>query len=198
MYPEVLHRVCAGETFLDLGCCFGQDIRKLVHDGAPSENILGVDTESRFLELGYELFGDREKLKARFYTQDVFDESFLAEWRSKIDIIFLGSFLHLFSFEQQKVVIAQLAKLLRKRKDALVFGRHLATENGGTLRTNALGWSLYHHSPETIRHLWETAPVGEWEVSAKLVRYESESWDNGVKWQGGDEIKQMVFSARMR
>lgn len=198
VYPEVLHRVRAGETFLDLGCCFGQDIRKLVHDGAPSENILGVDTESRFLELGYELFGDSEKLRARFYTQDVFDENFLAEWRSKIDIIFLGSFLHLFSFEQQKVVIAQLDKLLQKRKDVLVFGRHLATENGGTLRTNALGWSLYHHSPETIRQLWETAPVGEWEVSAKLVRYESEGWDNGVKWQGGDEIKQMVFSARRR
>ena len=198
MYPEVLHRVRAGETFLDLGCCFGQDIRKLIHDGAPSENILGVDTEPRFLELGYELFGDREKLKARFHTQDVFDENFLAEWRGKIDIIFLGSFLHLFSFEQQKVIIAQLVKVLRKRKDVLVFGRHLATERGGVLRTNSLGWSLYHHSPETIRQLWETAPVGEWEVSAKLVRYESEGWDNGAKWQGGDEIKQMVFSARRR
>lgn len=38
VYDEVLCRLKKGEKLLDLGCCFGQDIRKLVHDGAPSEN----------------------------------------------------------------------------------------------------------------------------------------------------------------
>jgi len=196
MYPEVLNRIRDGETFLDLGCCVGQDIRKLVYDGAPSENLIGVDTEPRFLNLGYELFNDREKLKAHFYAEDVFDENFLSEWRDRIDIVFLGSFLHLFSFEQQEIVLRQLVKLLKKRKGSLVFGRHLGTESGGLLKENACGWSLYHHSPETMRQLFATAPEGDWEVSAELVPYASEGWDNGVKWQGGDEIKQMVFSAK--
>ena len=38
VYGEVLYRLKKGERLLDLGCCFGQDIRKLVHDGVPSEN----------------------------------------------------------------------------------------------------------------------------------------------------------------
>lgn len=197
VYPEVLSRVRAGETFLDLGCCFGQDIRKLIHDGAPSDNIIGVDTEPRFMELGYELFRDRDRLKARFYTGDVFAEEFLAEHRGKVDVIFLGSFLHLFSFEQQKAIVAQLTRLLRPREGSMVFGRHMATEQkGGTLRKNALGWDLYHHSPDTIRQLWDSAPEGEWEVDSVLVPYASEGWDNGVNWQGGDGVKQQYFSAR--
>ena len=30
VYPEVLERTKAGEKLLDLGCCFGQEIRQLV------------------------------------------------------------------------------------------------------------------------------------------------------------------------
>ncbi|KAL4744989.1 hypothetical protein BDW72DRAFT_199075 [Aspergillus terricola var. indicus] len=196
VYPEVLSRIRSGETFLDLGCCFGQDIRKLVHDGVPGENLIGVDTEPRFLELGYQLFKDKDSLKAHFLTGDVLAEDFLAEWRGKIDIIFLGSFLHLFSFEQQTAIVKQLTRLLRG-KSSLVFGRHLATTGrGGTLKENACGWSLYHHSKETIQQLWETDASGKWEVTSELIPYASESWDNGVKWQAGDEVKQQRFVAR--
>ncbi|KAL4757484.1 uncharacterized protein BDW70DRAFT_163509 [Aspergillus foveolatus] len=69
---------------------YPRDIRKLVHDGASGENLIGVDTP-----------------KAHFLTGDALAEDFLAEWRGKIDIIFLGSFLHLFSFEQQKAIVAR-------------------------------------------------------------------------------------------
>lgn len=154
-YPEVHKRVQSGETFLDLGCCFGQDIRKLIHDGAPSDNIIGVDIEARFIDLGYDLFRDRETLKARFYTGDVFADDFLREFHGEIDIVFLGSFLHLFSFEQQIVIVTLVQKLLRKRRGSLVFGRHMATEEkGGIITKNALGWDLYHHSPDTIQKLF--------------------------------------------
>ncbi|KAI9147515.1 AB hydrolase superfamily protein B1A11.02 [Paramyrothecium foliicola] len=200
VYPEVLDRIkSGGETFLDLGCCFGQDIRKLIHDGAPSQNLIGVDTEPRFLELGYELFRDRQKIRSRFLTGDVFDDDFLAEYRGKIDIIFLGSFLHLFTFEQQVTIVGQLVKLLRDVKGSLVFGRHMAAENGGVMKENACGWSLYHHSDETMQRLWDTAPHGRWDVSSQMVPYKSEAWDNGVKWQGegkgASEVQQQLFTA---
>lgn len=104
-------------------CCFGQDIGKLVHGGAASDNIIGVDLEPRFLDLGYELFGDRETLRERLYSGDIFDENFLAEFQGKIDIIFVGSFLRLFTFDQQKVIVAQMVRLLRHRENSLAFGR---------------------------------------------------------------------------
>jgi hypothetical protein len=72
------------------------------------------------------------------------------------------------------------------------------TGKGGTMSANACGWSLYHHSSETIREVFDTAPEGvKWDVSSELVPYASESWDNGIKWQGGDEIKQQRFVARL-
>lgn len=202
IYPEVLRRIRAGETFLDLGCCFGQDIRKLVYDGAPSANIIGVDSEARFLNLGHELFRDRGTLDAHFAAGDVFAPDFLIDFRGKIDIIFLGSFLHLFSYEQQEVIVTQLTKLLRNKPGSLVFGRHMATTGrGGLLSANACGWSLYHHSTETIRTVFEsTSGEFKWDVSSELVPYASESWDNGSKWQGSDgsdEIKQQRFVARL-
>ncbi|CAI7598061.1 unnamed protein product [Penicillium pancosmium] len=195
IYPTVLERVIAGETFLDLGCCFGQDIRKLVADGASSDNLLGADTEGRFADLGYDLFKDSGTLKARFYTQSIFDEVFLPEWHGKVDVIYLGSFLHLFDFEKQKIVVSQLTKLLRRKKGSLVFGRNLGADQGGAFRMNALGWDLYRHSEQTIRKLWAEAPDGDWAVSAELTRYQSEGWDDGRRSWQGDEIKQMYFSA---
>lgn len=35
-YDEVLSRVKNGEKLLDLGCCFGQELRKLVSPRIPS------------------------------------------------------------------------------------------------------------------------------------------------------------------
>lgn len=53
LYPTILHRLKeSNSTFLDIGCCFAQDIRKLVSDGAPSKNILGADLRLEFIDLG--------------------------------------------------------------------------------------------------------------------------------------------------
>ncbi|KAI2463316.1 hypothetical protein F4781DRAFT_440660 [Annulohypoxylon bovei var. microspora] len=198
-YPEVLERVRAGETYLDMGCGLGQDIRKFVYDGAPADNLIGVDVESRFHDLGYKLFKDRETLKARLVTGDVFDDNFLAEFRGKIDIIFVGSFLHLFTYEQQVKIMAHVTKLLRNQKGSMIFGRHMATaKTGGTFNTNAIGWSLYYHSPETISQLLDSSSEGKWDVETKLIPYSSASTsvEKGMTWQGSDDVKQMYFSAK--
>lgn len=55
-YPEVLERVKHGEKFLDLGCCFGQELRQLVADGAPSANTYGSDLWGGFFSVGYLAF----------------------------------------------------------------------------------------------------------------------------------------------
>ena len=176
-----------------LGCCVRQDIRKLVADGAPSQNLVGIDTKERFFELGYELSKDKETLRSTFHAQSIFDEP--PQWQNKIDIIYLGSFLHLFRLEQQKAVVAQLVKLLRKRPGSLVFGRNLGAEQGGEFRMESLGWDLFRHSQETIERLWREAPEGQWKVDAQLTRYGSNSWEDSRRGWQGDETKQMNFVA---
>ncbi|KAL4795758.1 hypothetical protein BDV19DRAFT_157281 [Aspergillus venezuelensis] len=39
-YPEILERVKKGEKLLDLGCAFGQELRQLIHDAAPSKTSM--------------------------------------------------------------------------------------------------------------------------------------------------------------
>ena len=182
--------------FLDLGCCFGQDIRKLVSDGAVSENIIGADSEGRFMELGYEMFRDRQSLKSHFYTASIFDEDFLSEWRGRVDIIYVGAFLHLFDFAKQMKVVAQLVKLLKKRPGSLVFGRNIAAEKGGDFRIESFGRDLFRHSPETMRELWGRAPEGRWDADAELIPYRSEGWDSKHKGWEGDGTKEMRFVVR--
>lgn len=174
----VLSRLHAGETLLDLGCCFGQDLRKLAFDAGTSANLLGADIEGRFIELGYELFRDRRSLKAKFSTGSIFDEDFLIDRHGKVDMIYLGSFLHLFSRTQQRLIVAKLEKLLVPKPGALVFGRNSGAETGGEFRMESLGWNLYRHSNDTIKELWEGGVEGKWEIESGLSRYESAGWDN--------------------
>ncbi|KAI5919322.1 hypothetical protein F4810DRAFT_505617 [Camillea tinctor] len=193
-YPEVVRRVQGGATFLDLGCCFGQDIRKLAYDAGTSENLIGCDLEESFLQLGYELFVDSATLKSTFVPGNVFAEDFLEQYHGKIDIIYLASFLHLFTEGQQKTVIGQIKKLLRPQSGSMVFGRHLGAEKGGPFKMESIGWDLYRHDQQTISDLFQVSG-DEWKVTSSLSRYGSANWNDDRRgWQGG-ETKQMMFTA---
>jgi len=101
-YGKILARLndsSAPARLLDVGRCFGQDLRRLVADGAPSENLAGLDLEPEFLELGYDLFADREFFKGQMIAGNIFDEfpdSPVASLKGTIDIAHAASFFHLF------------------------------------------------------------------------------------------------------
>jgi len=194
-YPSVLTRLRAGETLLDLGCCFGQDLRKVALDSGTSANLLGADIEGAFMDLGYELFRDSGKFQGKFFPGSIFDGDFLEEWYGKIDMIYLGSFLHLFNTVQQRIIVKKLSKLLVAKPGVLVFGRNLGAEQGGEYRMESLSWDLYRHSNETIRELWEGEGEAEWKIESSLSRYESAGWDDSRRGWQGNETKQMMFTA---
>lgn len=52
---------------LDIGCCMGTDVRMLLLDEFTTlDNIIGVDVAGEFLELGFKLYGDGDKMKNVF------------------------------------------------------------------------------------------------------------------------------------
>ncbi len=104
LYPEVLDRMRTGQqTYLDLGCAFGQDIRRLVADGVDTSKCYASDLQLDFIELGYELFRDKETLKTKFIAANVFDtDSSLKDLEGTIDIVGASSFFHLFNWEYVK------------------------------------------------------------------------------------------------
>lgn len=76
-----------------MACCFGQTIRQLVAGGAPAENIYGCDFQPEFIDLGYKLFKDQDKLKTKFLIADIFDpNSALGSHKGQFDMIFAGMF----------------------------------------------------------------------------------------------------------
>ncbi|KAK7723900.1 hypothetical protein SLS64_000231 [Diaporthe eres] len=72
-YERLLERLRDGATYLDVGCCIGQDIRKLVHDGAPGGSLHGAELQEGFIGLGYDFFRDRDTLGATLVQADVFN-----------------------------------------------------------------------------------------------------------------------------
>ncbi|KAM3068852.1 hypothetical protein ACMFMG_011014 [Clarireedia jacksonii] len=195
-YPNVISRLQSGDTLLDLGCCFGQDLRKAAYDSGSSSNLYGADLEGQFIELGYELFQDKGNFKGKFATGSIFDDSFMADCDAKFDMIYLGSFLHLFTAEQQRVIARKLNRMLKPKEGSMIFGRNLGAEQGGEYHMKKLGWDLYRHSNETIRRLWEDEHDGEWQIDSFLTTYESAGWDNSRRgWQGND-TQQMTFVAK--
>jgi SAM-dependent methyltransferase len=160
-YPEILDRMKTGDQiFLDLGCAFAQDIRRLVADGVDSSKCYGSDLRLDFIGLGYELFCDKETLKSEFIAADIFDaDSALKELYGKVDIIGSSSFFHLFDWEQQKQVAHRCAKLLKPQKGSMIVGRQVGSrEPGIRVRPNERG-SRYRHDAKTWRKFW--AEVGE-------------------------------------
>ena len=91
-----------------------QDIRKLVNDGAPSENTYASDVKKDFWDWGYHLFLDKETLKTCFFEADIFNaESELKQLDGKIDVVNAASFFHLFDWDGQVKAAKRVVQLLK-------------------------------------------------------------------------------------
>ncbi|RFU80735.1 s-adenosyl-l-methionine-dependent methyltransferase [Trichoderma arundinaceum] len=174
VYEEVLERVKDGEKFMDLGCCFGQEIRKLVQDGAPSINTYGSDLWGEFLSIGYELFKDKDRLQTTFIAADIFDDSSsLTRLSGQMNIIYVGDFFHLFNLEEQEGIAIRVAQLLVSQPGALIIGRQSGGEIAGEYSRvgDTSGRRHFQHNPQSWKELWER--VGEktgsrWMMEADL------------------------------
>ena len=165
----MLERLKEGASLLDLGCCCAQDLRKLVHDGAPSENLWGAELKGDFLELGYELFLDRETLKAHFIEADVFDaEGPLKQLEGKMDFIQIGLFLHLFDLESQVKACERIVSFMKPEKGCLILGQQIGSLQPGPM---AVGSKMYKHNVESFEKMWKEAGErtgSEWKVNANI------------------------------
>lgn len=148
-----------GAAYLDIGCCFGQDLRRLAHDGVPSENLTGVDIAGALMEHGYELFRDRETLRSRFTVADVFrgdsDPSW-ADLRARgADVVHCSAFFHLFTLAEQRTAAKHIARLVRP--GGVVVGRQIGSVAPGDVAAIQEGSSSYRHDVETFAALWDQA-----------------------------------------
>lgn len=172
-YSLILSRLQNGHKLLDLGCCFAQDLRKLVYDGAPAESLIGAELKSEFLALSYNLFLDKEIFGVPLIEADVFDVDNgapLKPLEGKLDIVQIGLFLHLFDWEDQIRACERIVALLKAEKGSLVVGQQIGSTEPGEV-PKGTGGMMFKHDADSFERLWRE--VGEktksqWEVRATL------------------------------
>ncbi|OCK74026.1 hypothetical protein K432DRAFT_410206 [Lepidopterella palustris CBS 459.81] len=159
-YSSIISRVKeGGQRILDLGCALGQDVRQMIADGVPDHLVYGVELEAGFIDLGYDLFLDRDTLKSQFISADVLEKSGpnpkLAAWDGKIDIIYNGRFLHCFDRDDGLVVAMRMTKLLSNRSGSVIVGECL----GGRIDREVVApiGKLHLYSIESFKEMWTQA-----------------------------------------
>ncbi|KAF8888130.1 hypothetical protein BD779DRAFT_1470490 [Infundibulicybe gibba] len=171
---------------LDIGCCFGNDIRKAAADGWPVKNLIASDLRQGFWDCGHELFcSTPATFPVQFIAGDAFDPAIinprvpfttalgapppalaslnsLTPLQGHIAAIHASAFFHLFDEAQQYTLAKRLATLLAPRPGAVIFGAHRALPEKGYCHAEVLsGGTMFCHSPETWKELWHR--VLEWE-----------------------------------
>ncbi|KAK6220778.1 hypothetical protein LQW54_001970 [Pestalotiopsis sp. IQ-011] len=173
LYEKIVERLKApGATYLDVGCCFGQELRQLVLDGLPPENLIGIDIAGALIEHGYELFLDRQ-LESRFGVIDVFkgpDQPMWAEIEERgVDVLYCSAFFHLFPLQDQVAAAKLIARLVKK--DGVLVGRQIGSTEPSDVAAIQVGSSSYRHNVETLDSMWREVSEGtgtEWKVEGTL------------------------------
>ncbi|KAK3686957.1 hypothetical protein LTR37_019311 [Vermiconidia calcicola] len=175
-YATIVERLQGGDSMVDIGCFVGGDFRRLVFDGAPSENMVGVDIVSHW-EVGYELFRDRGKFRAAFVEADLMkveEDSELQKLKGKIGIIHISAVLHQWDWDTQVAAVKKL--ILLSKPGSLVVGHQIGNAEARQVRNPATKTlPQWRHDAASFKEMWKQA--GEetgtkWETEAWL-----RSWD---------------------
>jgi SAM-dependent methyltransferase len=135
-----------GAKHLDIGCCVGQDIRKLVVDGVRSSQITAIELEPQFVELGYQLFLDKDRLQTRFFTANILtDDEVVKELEGQMSSVHMNLVLHLFTRDEQKKVLGNVLRILAP--GGILLGSTVANEDG--IEQSLLGKMTMRHNLRT-------------------------------------------------
>jgi len=189
-YPRVLGLVKnrPDAIFLDIGCCLGVEVRKIIHDGWPMSGVIATDLRAGFWDLGHRLFRTTpETFPVKFLAGDAFDDAHLSltapmssgppppvasvnaltELRGHISVIHTSSLFHLFGEEKQFELAKRLAALLDPRPGSIIFGSHGGMPVKG--QRQLLFMNMFCHSPESWTQMWEEEIFEKGQVKVNTV-----------------------------
>ena len=197
-YASILKRLQAGETLMDVGCFLGGDLRRLVFDGAPAENLYGVDIVSHW-DVGYALFRDKGRFAAHFIEADILssDNPALQALRGRVDVISISAVLHQWAWKDQVEAAEKLVAF--SKRGSLVIGYQIGNVEGKQIVNRAFQLPQWRHDPASFEKMWnqvggETGST--WETKAWLRSWEDMGWDpKDQAWmEPGDKVIDFVVT----
>ena len=164
---------------MDVGCFIGHDLRRLVYDGAPSENLYGVDIVSHW-NVGFNMFQDQGRFNAHFIEADILFTvgSALTALKGKVDIISVTQVIHSWDWAGQ--VKAAKALTTFTKPGSTVVGNQIGNPTAQEVKLNDLAVPMWRHNPASWEKMW--AEVSEetgtkWEAQAWMRTFEDMWWE---------------------
>ncbi|KAF7312356.1 hypothetical protein MIND_00248700 [Mycena indigotica] len=189
-YEHVLQlaRLRPNSILLELGCCCGTDLRKIVRDGWAPSDIVASDLHPEYWSIGHKLFKSTpESFPVTFLAGDAFDDAFLStkplqtgatpqldtisslnELRGHVSVIHTASLFHLFGEAQQLELARRLAGLLSLESGSIIFGCHAGLPSQGFTQASD-NKPMFCHSPTTWCALWDGTVFEQGMVEARAV-----------------------------
>lgn len=193
---------------MDLGTCLGQDLRKLLFDGAPPQSLYGLDIFPEYERIGHELFRDSDTFQDRFIAADIFDEavdSNLAKIEGNWDVISIVMFLHIFDWDTQLRTCKRILKLLSRKPGSMVIGAQTGSTEAGEHELKppfvAEGErkTVYRQSTETFTEMWRIVERDEGvELKVNVVYDEQNDRDARAKEEETEEKKKFFSGPQQR
>ncbi|KAH9926329.1 uncharacterized protein BXZ73DRAFT_49409 [Epithele typhae] len=197
--------------WLDVGCCFGNDVRKAVDDGYPIQNIIATDINPEFWVLGHKLFASTpETFPVPFVPGDAFDPAFLAPapiataasaptgpapplsalttltpLHGRVSAVSVCNVFHLFAAEEEQARLARaLAPLLSAEPGSMLLGKQAAQrESGVNTQGGAAGQevTMFFHNAESWTALWDGGVFAKGTVEVEAQLVEPPVWHQAEK-----------------
>lgn len=188
-----------------MGACLGQDVRKLIHDGAPPASLAGAELSQTFIRLGYELFRDSpadvSMVEANILTPlgegGGTSSSPLGQFRGRLRVVQLGMILHLFTWEEQLAAFENTIALLRDEPGVLIIGQATGNLDGVVTQTLTVGGAnrgTCKHNVESFKKLikeFEDRTGTQWDVEAELD--EGLSVNDGKRTWDDPKTRRLLF-----
>lgn len=182
-YQTIVTKLKAGGKFLDVGCMFAQDSRKLVADGVPPDNVFCTDLRAGYFECGRKLFRDEAIMPDdHFIAADILDSKApgLKALEGKLDVINATHVIHVFSIEEQLQLLVRFITLLKPEPRVMCTGRLSGHDASGyhnlknAKSTTKTGGDIWEHNEESFMKLWREAGEqtgSEWRVFVRLWKF---------------------------
>ncbi|KAG8630059.1 hypothetical protein KVT40_001678 [Elsinoe batatas] len=162
---------------VDVGCCMGTDMRKLIQDGFPAQNVTGIDCQPKFFDIGLELYNHTQKdLKVHLIGADVLASDFFDRHqglKGTFDIVHSANVIHLFDRKQQIRFLSALAFLVKP--GGLVWGRQVGEDENSPTWGKKIAGKGERFTPAEFRTMWIEATgwsLASWDYCSRLVIYD--------------------------
>ncbi|KAF8830490.1 hypothetical protein HHX47_DHR2000965 [Lentinula edodes] len=156
----------------------GNALRKVVADGWPAENTIGIDLHKDSFPAGFiggDIFDDTILApiddsdtipNLNLETVDLHHLTFLTPLRRRVSAIYACNVFHLFTVEKQSELAKRLAYLLMRKPGSVIFGSHGVVPAQRAAKD--VGPNSFH-SAKSFAEMWsEVFEAGSVEISWKI------------------------------